>query len=97
MTRPDMNTIGTSTGRLFFSAAAIAALGLVSGCSGREAVPVDKVFGKGGVWRVEGTLPGSERVVEPDLDASLTAPAPGTTVFVRSRRSETFPQTGAQP
>ncbi|MEY4721019.1 MAG: hypothetical protein RIQ46_744, partial [Pseudomonadota bacterium] len=64
---------------------------------GGEAVLVDNVFRKGGVWRVEGTIPGSDRVVELDLDASRPAPAPGTTVRVHPRRSKTFPQTGAQP
>ena len=59
-----------------------------------DPVLVDNVFRKGGFWRVEGTLSGSDKVVELDLDAARPAPAPGTTVLVRPRRSKTFSQTG---
>ena len=64
---------------------------------GGDRVLVDNVFRKGGFWRVEGTLSGSDKVVELDLDASRAAPAPGTTVLVRPRRSKTFSQTGELP
>ena len=62
---------------------------------GGDPVLVDNVFRKGGCWRVEGTLGSSSRVIEIDLDASLTAPAPGQTVLIRPRRSQLFPLTGA--
>jgi sulfate transport system ATP-binding protein len=57
---------------------------------------VDNVFRKGGVWRVEGTLgePGG-RVVEIDLDASLTPPRLGETISVQPRRSTSFTTNGA--
>jgi len=58
--------------------------------TGGAALLVDNVFRKGGHWRVEGTLPGSGDVVELDLDASLSAPAVGTTIAIRPRRSTTF-------
>ncbi len=56
-----------------------------------EAVLVDNVFRKGGVWRVEGTLAGhSGEVVEIDLDAALPAPVPGDTVRIRPVRAKSF-------
>ncbi len=69
-------------------------------------VLVDNVFRKGGVWRVEGTLggggsdggaPGAPggRVIEIDLDASLTPPQLGQTIRVQPRRSTTFTTNGA--
>ncbi|MDR7102862.1 sulfate ABC transporter ATP-binding protein [Croceicoccus sp. BE223] len=61
---------------------------------GGHSLLVDNVFRKGGSWRVEGTLQDGDKVVELDLDASHTAPAPGTTVLIRPRRSKTFSQTG---
>jgi sulfate transport system ATP-binding protein len=68
--------------------------------SGGEAVLVDNVFRKGGVWRVEGTLgqaagtrPG--KVVEIDLDANQPPPPLGQTIQVRPRRSTTFTSNGA--
>lgn len=59
-------------------------------------VLVDNVFRKGGVWRIEGTLgePGG-RVVEIDLDASLTPPRLGETICVQPRRSTSFTTNGA--
>ena len=57
-------------------------------------VLIDNVFRKGGVWRVEGTLVGTQTVVEIDCDASRPAPRPGQTVLIRPRRSKTF-NTGA--
>ena len=62
-----------------------------------DPVLVDNIFRKGGSWRVEGTLTGSEKVVEIDLDASQPAPAVGTTILVRPRRSKTFSLTGVLP
>ncbi|MBB6124747.1 sulfate/molybdate ABC transporter ATP-binding protein [Sphingobium subterraneum] len=64
---------------------------------GGDPVVVDNLFRKGGFWRVEGKLAGSDTVIELDLDASLPPPALGTTIFIRPRRSKTFPQTGVSP
>jgi sulfate/thiosulfate transport system ATP-binding protein len=58
---------------------------------GDDAVQIENVFRKGGVWRVEGTLCGSPgHVVEIDLGASLKAPAPGETVHIRASRAKAF-------
>ncbi len=53
-------------------------------------VLVDNVFRKGGVWRVEGQNPETSRIVEIDLDASSPAPALGSTILIRPRRSQLF-------
>jgi sulfate transport system ATP-binding protein len=68
--------------------------------TGGDAVLVDNVFRKGGVWRVEGTLgeganAGGGRVVEIDLDASQTPPRHGETIRIQPRRSTTFTNQGA--
>jgi sulfate transport system ATP-binding protein len=63
--------------------------------AGGEAVLVDNVFRKGGVWRVEGTLGEAGRVVEIDLNASLTPPMLGETIRIQPRRSTTFTTNGA--
>jgi sulfate/thiosulfate transport system ATP-binding protein len=63
---------------------------IVSDASLGEPVLIDNVFRKGGNWRLEGTLVGGQNVVEIDLDASETAPAPGDTVLIRPRRAKTF-------
>ncbi len=57
-------------------------------------VLVDNIFRKGGAWRVEGTLSGSEQVVEIDLAASHAAPLPGQTIHIRPRRSRIFTSNG---
>ncbi len=67
---------------------------IVGDAGGGEPVLIDNVFRKGGYWRLEGTLDGGQRVIEIDLDASHTAPAPGDTVLIRPRRATTFDQTG---
>jgi len=57
---------------------------------GGEAVLVDNVFRKGGVWRVEGVLSGTGEIVEIDLDAGSPAPQPGATIRVQPLRSKSF-------
>ena len=58
--------------------------------SGGERIVVDNIFRKGGVWRVEGALAGSGGIIEIDVDARLPAPALGSSVEVRPRRSKQF-------
>lgn len=65
--------------------------------SGGEPVLVDNVFRKGGVWRIEGTHDGSDRVIEFDLDASLPPPALGQTVQISPLRAKSFTANGDQP
>ena len=72
----------------------VASGGDSGGDSGGRAVLVDNVFRKGGMWRVEGTLDGSSRVVEIDLDSSQPAPALGQTIHIRPRRSINFTANG---
>jgi sulfate transport system ATP-binding protein len=65
-----------------------------------EAVLVDNVFRKGGVWRIEGTLgteggQSSDQVIELDLDAAAAPPPLGQTIRVAPRRATTFPSNGA--
>ena len=63
---------------------------------GGEAVLVDNVFRKGGVWRVEGTLATDQaQVIELDLDAAAAPPPLGQTIRVAPRRATTFPSNGA--
>ncbi len=62
--------------------------------SGGEALVVDNVFRKGGVWRVEGVLASSDRVVEIDVDTSQDAPAVGSTIRIKPRRAQSFDQSG---
>jgi sulfate/thiosulfate transport system ATP-binding protein len=63
---------------------------------GGEAVLIDNVFRKGGVWRAEGTLVGeTSQVIEIDIDASQSAPSMGETVHIRARRAKTFTSAGA--
>ncbi len=57
---------------------------------GGEPVRIDNVFRKGGVWRIEGTLPATAQIVAIDLPANLPAPVPGTTIHIRPRRSQIF-------
>jgi sulfate transport system ATP-binding protein len=64
--------------------------------SGGEALRVDNVFRKGGVWRVEGTLArDAAQVVEIDVAARQSAPLPGDTIQFRATRAKTFTATGA--
>ena len=58
--------------------------------SGGERIVVDNIFRKGGVWRVEGALAGSGGIIEIDVDARLPAPALGSSIEVRPRRSKQF-------
>ena len=58
--------------------------------SGGEAVSVAGSFRKGGVWRIEGRMPGTGQLVEVDLDASRPVPTPGETIQVRPIRSKLF-------
>jgi sulfate/thiosulfate transport system ATP-binding protein len=65
---------------------------------GGEAVLVDNVFRKGGIWRVEATLASdSARVIEIDVDAGQSPPLVGDIIHVRARRSKLFTTTGVQP
>ena len=57
---------------------------------GGEALIVDNVFRKGGVWRVEGMLANGDTLMEIDLDARLPAPALGSRIEVRPRRAKAF-------
>ena len=62
-------------------------------------VLVDNVFRKGGVWRIEGTLAGSDQIIEIDLPADRAAPEPGQSVHIRPARSKIFTTNanGVQP
>ncbi len=51
---------------------------------------VDCVFRRGGAWRIEGLMDGSDRLIEIDLDASEPAPNPGETILIAPRHSRTF-------
>lgn len=63
---------------------------------GGEAVLVDNVFRKGGVWRVEGTLArDAAQVIEIDVAAHQSAPSPGDTIQFRAIRAKSFTATGA--
>ena len=65
---------------------------------GGEAVLVDNVFRKGGVWRVEGALASaSDRIIEIDLDAGTRPPAIGETVLIQPKRAKSFNPEGVQP
>lgn len=57
---------------------------------GGQPVRVECVFRRGGAWRIEGTIHGTDRLVEIDLEASTPAPEPGTTIRIAPRRSLTF-------
>ena len=61
-----------------------------------QALLVDNVFRKGGVWRVEGTLAGGN-VIEIDLTASTAPPSAGDNIRIQPRRSRTFTSNGALP
>jgi sulfate transport system ATP-binding protein len=63
---------------------------------GGEAVLVDNVFRKGGVWRIEGILQAQQVLVEIDLDAASTPPSLGEVVQIRPRQSRDFNSAGAQ-
>jgi sulfate transport system ATP-binding protein len=64
---------------------------------GSEAVLVDNVFRKGGVWRVEGALEGSGQFVELDIDTAHSQPALGETIRFRPHRARIFNSDGAKP
>ena len=61
---------------------------------GGEAVLVDNVFRKGGLWRVEGVLVATGQVIEFDVDAALTPPRRGDTVAISAERWKSFPDSG---
>lgn len=63
---------------------------------GGEAVLVDNVFRKGGVWRIEGILQAQQTLVEIDLDAAATPPLLGEIIQIRPRQSRVFKSAGAQ-
>jgi len=63
---------------------------------GSEAVLVDNVFRKGGVWRVEGLLEGSGLFVELDIDTAHDQPQLGETIRFRPHRARIFNADGAQ-
>ena len=58
--------------------------------SGGQPVEVDCVFRRGGAWRIEANMPGLDKPVEIDLDASQPAPAPGDTIHIAPRRTRRF-------
>jgi sulfate transport system ATP-binding protein len=64
---------------------------IVTAASGRGEgqLLVDNVFRKGGAWRVEGRLHGSETIVEIDVDAHEPPPGIGQTVAIAARRART--------
>ena len=61
---------------------------------GSEAVLVDNVFRKGGVWRVEGLLEGSRQFVELDIGSAGAAPQLGETIRFRPHRARIFEPDG---
>jgi sulfate transport system ATP-binding protein len=51
---------------------------------------VSGVYRRGGSWRVEGTVNGSDRIVEIDVDAGQPAPAIGSRLAFRITRARVF-------
>ena len=57
---------------------------------GGEEVRVETVFRRGGAWRIEGRVDGTDRLIEIDLDAASPAPETGQLIRVEPRRAITF-------
>jgi sulfate transport system ATP-binding protein len=57
---------------------------------GGHAVRVDSVFRRGGAWRVEGHMDGTDQLVELDVSASERPPALGETIRIAPRRTRSF-------
>ena len=57
---------------------------------GGHEVRVDCVFRRGGTWRIEAVMEGSDRLIEIDLVASAPAPAVGETIRIAPRRIRNF-------
>ena len=57
---------------------------------GGEEVRVETVFRRGGAWRIEGRVDGTDRLIEIDLDAASPAPETGQSIRVEPRRAITF-------
>jgi sulfate transport system ATP-binding protein len=51
---------------------------------------VSGVYRRGGSWRIEGSVNGSDRVVEIDLDADHAAPSPGSRLVFTITRARLF-------
>jgi sulfate transport system ATP-binding protein len=52
---------------------------------------VSGVYRRGGNWRVEGSVRGSDRIVEIDLDADQAPPAIGSRLAFTITRARVFP------
>jgi sulfate transport system ATP-binding protein len=57
---------------------------------------VSGVYRRGGSWRVEGTVNGSGRIVEIDLDADHPAPSLGSQLAFSITRARVFTEDGAR-
>ena len=57
---------------------------------GGEEVRVETVFRRGGAWRIEGRVDGTDRLIEIDLDTASPAPETGQLIRVEPRRAITF-------
>lgn len=86
----ETNRIAAATGEVHFRPHDIELV-----ANGSEAVVVDNVFRKGGVWRVEGSLEGSGQFVELDIDTAHSQPALGETIRFRPHRARIFNAYGA--
>jgi sulfate transport system ATP-binding protein len=53
---------------------------------------VSGVYRRGGSWRIEGSVNGSDRVVEIDLDADHAPPSPGSRLVFTITRARVFRQ-----
>jgi sulfate transport system ATP-binding protein len=54
------------------------------------AVEVINTFRRGGAWRIEARLPGSNEIVEIDADADTPPPPVGETIRIAARKSRAF-------
>jgi sulfate transport system ATP-binding protein len=88
----ETNRIGAASGEVHFRPHDIEIVG-----DGSEAVVVDNVFRKGGVWRVEGLLEGNRAFVELDIDTAHAQPRLGETIRFRPHRARIFNADGAKP
>jgi sulfate transport system ATP-binding protein len=61
------------------------------GAEGGLPLQVSGVYRRGGRWRVEGTVDGSDRIVEIDLGADRSPPAIGSRVNFTITRARVFP------